>query len=190
VPVAGCINEGRAQVRELVERFGRNLDAYKRPDHNNIASFTLDDGGHFFKTGYGIQVLESRTESQLHSSAPRYPLTLPTSPARRHHAAWRGLASRWHRSRIGVAGPCPADSSPMPHQASGATHLRGALHLSPTSRGARQETRSVEGTCAAERRHEEERHEEGTPTVRARAEGRLEGILRLVLQNGPDQATM
>ncbi len=33
MPIAGSIDEARAQVRELVERFGRNLDAYKRPDY-------------------------------------------------------------------------------------------------------------------------------------------------------------
>lgn len=30
------------------------------PDYNNEASFTLDDGGHFFKTGYGIIVKDSQ----------------------------------------------------------------------------------------------------------------------------------
>ncbi|RLC79174.1 MAG: restriction endonuclease subunit M [Chloroflexi bacterium] len=36
------------------------------PDYNNVASFTLDDGGHFYKTGYGILLLDGITESPLY----------------------------------------------------------------------------------------------------------------------------
>jgi hypothetical protein len=33
------------------------------PDYNNTASFTSDDQGHFFKTGYGIILLDGVVES-------------------------------------------------------------------------------------------------------------------------------
>ncbi len=36
------------------------------PDYNNVASFTYDSDGHFYKTGYGIILLEGRQESLLY----------------------------------------------------------------------------------------------------------------------------
>jgi len=36
------------------------------PDYNNVASFTFDDGGHFYKTGYGIILLDGVKESPLY----------------------------------------------------------------------------------------------------------------------------
>jgi hypothetical protein len=43
------------------------------PDYNNIASFTFDSGGHFYKTGYGILVKNE-------SLSPLYVLGLLNSP--------------------------------------------------------------------------------------------------------------
>jgi len=36
------------------------------PDYNNVASFTFDDSGHFYKTGYGIILSDSVQESPLY----------------------------------------------------------------------------------------------------------------------------
>jgi len=36
------------------------------PDYNNVASFTFDGGGHFYKTGYGIILLDGVKESPLY----------------------------------------------------------------------------------------------------------------------------
>ena len=36
------------------------------PDYNNVASFTLDDNGHFYKTGYGIIFQDEIKESPLY----------------------------------------------------------------------------------------------------------------------------
>ncbi len=43
------------------------------PDYNNVASFTLDSEGHFYKTGYGVIVNDD-------SLSPRYILGLLNSP--------------------------------------------------------------------------------------------------------------